>query len=92
MTLMYSNPALCAVFAWIVGTEAVTCICVAGVTASVVGVVLIAQPPFLFGEAAWDHTRMLGAGRHSVKPCKLVLHSVCVCCAAVKENCSRGHI
>ena len=37
MTLMYSNPALCAVFAWIVGTEAVTCICVAGVTASVVG-------------------------------------------------------
>ena len=62
MTLMYSNPALCAVFAWIVGTEAVTCICVAGVTASVVGVVLIAQPPFLFGEAAWDHTRMLGAG------------------------------
>ena len=63
MTLMYSNPALCAVFAWIVGNEAVTCISVAGVTASVAGVVLIAQPPFLFGEAAWDHTRMLGAGQ-----------------------------
>ncbi|KAK9826826.1 hypothetical protein WJX81_004641 [Elliptochloris bilobata] len=61
MTLMYSNPALCAVFAWIVGTEAVTCICMAGVGASVVGVVLIAQPPFLFGEAAWDHTRLLGS-------------------------------
>ena len=62
MTLMYSNPALCAAFAWALGTEAVTCIRVAGVAASVAGVVLIAQPPFLFGEAAWDHTRMLGAG------------------------------
>ena len=72
MTLMYSNPALCAVFAWIVGTEAVTCICVAGVTASVVGVVLIAQPPFLFGEAAWDHTRMLGAGRQDGMPHKQI--------------------
>lgn len=61
MTLMYSNPALCAVFAWVIGTEAATCICVAGVLASVVGVVLIAQPPFLFGEAAMDQSHLLGA-------------------------------
>lgn len=64
MTLMYSNPALCAVFAWVLGTEAVTCTCLAGVLATVVGVVLIAQPPFLFGLAAWDHTRLLGARPH----------------------------
>ena len=61
MTLMYSNPALCAVFAWIIGTEAVTAVSVAGVAATVVGVVFIAQPPFLFGQAAWDETRLMGA-------------------------------
>ena len=60
MTLMYSNPALCAVFAWILGTEPVTCICLMGVLATVVGVVFIAQPPFLFGQAAWDQARLLG--------------------------------
>lgn len=78
MTLMYSNPALCAVFAWILGTEAVTCICIAGVTASVAGVVFIAQPPFLFGEAAWDHTRMLGAGNAILVPCRLACKPVLV--------------
>jgi drug/metabolite transporter (DMT)-like permease len=61
MTLMYSNPALCAVFAWIIGTEAVTAVSVAGVAATVVGVVFIAQPPFMFGQAAWDQTRLMGA-------------------------------
>jgi drug/metabolite transporter (DMT)-like permease len=61
MTLMYSNPALCAVFAWIIGTEAVSAVSVAGVAATVVGVVFIAQPPFLFGQAAWDETRLMGA-------------------------------
>ena len=80
MTLMYSNPALCAVFAWILGTEAVTCICIAGVTASVAGVVFIAQPPFLFGEAVWDHTRMLGADNAVTEAVQARLQA-CVACA-----------
>ncbi len=58
MTLLYSNPALCAVIAWVIGTETVTAVGVAGVAATVAGVVFIAQPPFLFGQAAWDETRM----------------------------------
>ena len=58
---LYSNPALCAVIAWVLGTEAVTAVAVAGVAATVAGVVFIAQPPFLFGQTAWDQTRLLGA-------------------------------
>ncbi len=38
-----------------------TAVGVAGVAATVAGAVFIAQPPILFGQAAWDETRMLGA-------------------------------
>ena len=49
MTLYFIYPAITLVMAWLVYGEAATWVSGAGCAASLLGVAVIAQPPFLFG-------------------------------------------
>jgi drug/metabolite transporter (DMT)-like permease len=57
---MYSNPVLVVVLAWAIRREAVRVQGCAGIVVTLLGVVLVAQPPFLFGGHEWSHERMIG--------------------------------
>ena len=61
MTIMYSNPVLCALLAWAVRGERLGLLACSGIGATVVGVVLVSEPPFIFGGQQWSHTRSVGA-------------------------------
>ena len=61
MTIMYSNPVLCALLAWALRGERLGAVACLGIGATLAGVVLVSQPPFLFGGHAWTHMRLLGA-------------------------------
>lgn len=61
MTIMYSNPVLLALMAWVLRGEQLRILGCLGIAVTLLGVVLVAQPPFLFGGHAWSHERMLGA-------------------------------
>lgn len=59
--IFYLCPALTAILCWLVLGEAVGWLTAAGCAASLAGVVLVAQPPWLLGGGArWSHARMLG--------------------------------
>jgi drug/metabolite transporter (DMT)-like permease len=61
MTIMYSNPVLCALLAWAVRGERLGLLACSGIGATLVGVVLVSEPPFIFGGQQWSHTRSVGA-------------------------------
>ena len=61
MVLMYSNPVLCALLAWLIRGERLGLVGCSGIAVTVAGVVLVSEPPFLFGGAQWSHTRSVGA-------------------------------
>jgi len=60
--IFYLCPALTAVLAWMLLGESFGWLTAAGCLASLFGVVLVAQPPWLVGGAAveWSHQRPLG--------------------------------
>lgn len=65
MTIMFCNPAICSVLAWVLLGEAFGLLTVLGCLASMAGVALVARPPFLFGEALaaggeWTRDRTVG--------------------------------
>lgn len=62
MTIMYSNPVVCALLAWLLRGERLGLQGCAGIAGTLLGVVLVSEPPFLFGGHAWAHTRLVGAG------------------------------
>ena len=57
VTIFFTHPAMIVFLAWIVRGEAVRWTGLLGVLLSMVGVVFVAKPPFLFGGAHWtpDH-------------------------------------
>lgn len=65
MTIMFCNPAICSVLAWVLLGEAFGLLTVLGCLASMAGVALVARPPFLFGEALGKHTASHEAWRGS---------------------------
>ena len=67
MTIMYSNPVVCALLAWALRGERLGGQGCAGIAGTLLGVVLVSEPPFLFGGHAWSHTRLVGARSHSPK-------------------------
>jgi hypothetical protein len=61
MTIFFSNPAITAVLSWLIQREPLGLVSCAGIAASLGGVTLVTQPPFLFGgHDTWDHTRFIG--------------------------------
>ncbi|KAK9824648.1 hypothetical protein WJX72_012035 [[Myrmecia] bisecta] len=62
MTIFFTNPAMTVIAVWLVFGEPITWSSVVGCAASFAGVVLVAQPPFIFGGRAavpWGHERMM---------------------------------
>ena len=62
VSIFFISPALTAVLAWLLLGEAFGWLTATGCLASLVGVVLVAQPPFLLhsGGPAWTRQRALG--------------------------------
>lgn len=60
MTIMYSNPVLCAMLGWVLRGERVGLVGGLGITVTLLGVVFVAQPPVIFGGHEWSHTRIAG--------------------------------
>ena len=60
MTIMYSNPVLCAVLGWAFRAERVGIVGGLGIAVTLLGVIFVAQPPVIFGGHAWSHARMAG--------------------------------
>ena len=68
IVLQFLNPSLTAILAWLLLREQAGWATAAGCAASLVGVALVAQPPFLFpggdggagGSAGWDDARLAG--------------------------------
>ncbi len=60
ITIVYSNPVLVALLAWAVRGKLLSMRGWAGIAVTVLGVVVLAQPPFLFGGYQWSHTHMRG--------------------------------
>lgn len=63
ISLMFINPALTALLAWPLLGEPLNAIGIAGCAASLIGMVLVVQPPALFGSAeGWSGARAVGVG------------------------------
>ena len=60
MTIMYSNPVLCAVLGWAFRAERVGTVGGLGIAVTLLGVAFVAQPPVIFGGHEWSHARMAG--------------------------------
>ncbi|MEW5299273.1 MAG: hypothetical protein WDW36_002305 [Sanguina aurantia] len=60
ITLFFFNPATTAVAAYFLLAEPLGLKGLGGVTVSLAGLVLLTQPPFIFGGDPWDATRMWG--------------------------------
>ena len=60
MTIMYSNPVLCAILGWALRGERVGILGMLGIVVTLLGVVFVAQPPVIFGGHEWSHARMAG--------------------------------
>ncbi|GMH39918.1 hypothetical protein BSKO_07822 [Bryopsis sp. KO-2023] len=62
IALFYMNPIITASLSWILGVETIRTVMVIGVIFSMMGIVLVAQPPFLFGNLAvkWTTERTVG--------------------------------
>lgn len=61
ITIMYSNPVVVALLAWAFRGELLSLQGSIGTAITLLGVVIVAQPPFLFGGDDWTGTRMAGA-------------------------------
>ena len=57
---MYSNPVLVALLAWAVRGEMLSLCGCLGIAVTLLGVVVVAQPPFLFGGHDWSPSRLAG--------------------------------
>lgn len=57
---MYSNPVLVALLAWALRGEMLRARGCAGIAVTLLGVVVVAQPPFLFGGHEWSPARLAG--------------------------------
>lgn len=57
---MYSNPVLVALLAWALRGEVLSLRGCVGIAVTLLGVVVVAQPPFLFGGHEWSATRLAG--------------------------------
>lgn len=60
ITIMYSNPVLVALLAWALRREVLSLRGCVGIAVTLLGVVVVAQPPFLFGGHEWSPTRLAG--------------------------------
>lgn len=60
MTIMYSNPVICAILGWAFRAERVGFLGALGIVVTLLGVVSVAQPPVIFGGHEWSHRRMAG--------------------------------
>lgn len=60
ITIMYSNPVLVALLAWALRGEVLSLRGCLGIAVTLLGVVVVAQPPFLFGGHEWSPTRLAG--------------------------------
>ncbi|KAL4420523.1 hypothetical protein ABPG75_010179 [Micractinium tetrahymenae] len=60
--IFYTCPVITALLAWLLLGERFTWVMAAGCGASLAGVLLVAQPPWLLGDSAveWSHERLLG--------------------------------
>ena len=65
MTLFYTHPALVVALAWLCKGELVGGLGVLGMLASLLGVVLVAQPPFLTGGSEWSAQQLKGTRWHN---------------------------
>ena len=61
VTIFFTHPAMIVFLAWIVRGEAVRWTGLLGVLLSMIGVVFVAKPPFLFGGAHWTPDHISGA-------------------------------
>ncbi|EIE20443.1 hypothetical protein COCSUDRAFT_6072, partial [Coccomyxa subellipsoidea C-169] len=64
ITIMYSNPVLVALLAWALRGEVLSARGCVGIAVTLMGVIVVAQPPFLFGGHEWSQTRMAALLRH----------------------------
>ncbi len=60
LTLYYTHPAMVVGLAWICRGEAVSRPALGGMLASLAGVVVVAQPPFLTGGSDWSAQHISG--------------------------------
>ena len=60
ITIMYSNPVLVALLAWALRGEMLSAHGCAGIAVTLLGVVVVAQPPSLFGGHEWSPARLAG--------------------------------
>lgn len=60
MTIMYSNPVLCAILGWAFRADRVGILGALGIAVTMLGVVFVAQPPVIFGGHEWSRARMTG--------------------------------
>lgn len=52
ITILFCNPAICAILAWALLGEGIGLLTILGCLASLCGVAFVSQPPFIFGNAA----------------------------------------
>ena len=57
-----SNPAIVALLAWLWMREPLRLASIGGILVSMVGVVLVARPAFVFGGDPWTRSRLIGEG------------------------------
>lgn len=62
ITIVFSNPAIISLLAWMLLREAMGWLGIAGLLASMLGVAAVAQPPMLFGTSDWSADHLLGVG------------------------------
>ena len=62
ITLFFFNPTMTVILAWACLGEPLLPLAMAGIACSLVGVVVVAKPPFIFGgHETWNHKRVAGA-------------------------------
>lgn len=71
ITIVFSNPAIISLLAWMLLREAMGWLGIAGLLASMLGVAAVAQPPMLFGTSDWSADHLLGEQKG--KPDRLIL-------------------
>ena len=74
ITLFYTHPAMVVALAWLCKGELVGGLGVLGMLASLLGVMLVAQPPFLTGGSEWSTHQLTGTCRPSTtsRPCSII--------------------
>ena len=63
ITLFYAHPAMVVALAWLCKGELVGALGVLGMLASLLGVMFVAQPPFLTGGSTWSTQQLTGTHR-----------------------------